>query len=82
MGFAEQMTPHGCRSTFRDWCGDVADVDREIAEMALAHRVGNTTEAAYRHRTAVQKRRVLMQRWADYIDGPPGDADNVVSIRA
>ena len=41
-------------------------VDRDVAEMALAHTVGSETERAYRRGTALQKRRTLMQQWADY----------------
>lgn len=63
----KSVTLHGtARSSFRDWCGDVADVPREIAEAALAHTVGDETERAYRRGTALQKRRALMQEWADY----------------
>ena len=46
------ITCHGFRSTFRDWCGDVAGVAPEIAEAALAHIVEDQTERAYRRGTA------------------------------
>ncbi len=59
-------TTHGFRSTFRDWCGDMTTFPREIAEMALAHEVGDDTEAAYRRGTALAKRRQLMEAWANY----------------
>ena len=59
-------TTHGMRSTFRDWCGDCTDFPRELAEMALAHVVGSEVEAAYRRLTALDRRRKLMQAWADY----------------
>jgi integrase len=66
------VTLHGtARSSFRDWCGDVADVPREIAEAALAHVVGDETERAYRRGTALQKRRTLMQQWADFCASTP-----------
>lgn len=60
-------TPHGFRSTFRDWAGDCTDHPREVAEAALAHVVGSDTERAYRRRDAFIKRRALMTDWADFI---------------
>jgi len=60
---------HGMRSTFRDWAGDCTNFPREIAEMALAHEVGDDTEAAYRRGTALAKRRELMEQWAAYCIG-------------
>jgi integrase len=62
-------TTHGMRSTFRDWCGDCTSFPRDVAEMALAHAVGDETEAAYRRGTALAKRRELMTQWADYCQG-------------
>jgi integrase len=76
---AETATPHGFRSSFRDWCGDVAHAPREIAEEALAHAVGNQTERAYRRGDALDQRRKLMDAWAAYVEGEAGA--NVVSIR-
>ena len=61
------VTVHGFRSSFRDWCGDVNGVPREIAELALAHVVGDDTERAYRRGNAIEKRRELMQQWCDYL---------------
>jgi integrase len=61
-----QVTVHGFRSAFRDWAGDEGDVPRELAEASLAHVVKDATEAAYRRRTAVEKRRKVMQLWANY----------------
>ena len=63
------ITVHGFRSSFRDWAGNATDTPREIAEAALSHAVGDATERAYRRQTALERRRVLMQRWADYCDG-------------
>lgn len=64
---ADNVTVHGFRSSFRDWCGDTTSFPREVAEAALAHKVGNETERAYRRSDALEKRRELMQAWADYI---------------
>jgi integrase len=58
-----EETTHGMRSCFRDWCGDCTDHPREVAEAALAHRVQGV-EGDYRRKTAVEKRRLLMNDWA------------------
>ena len=60
--------PHGFRSSFRDWCGECSDAPREVAEAALAHAVRNKVEAAYARSDLFERRRVLMQAWADYLD--------------
>jgi integrase len=62
-------SPHGFRSTFRDWAGDCTDHPREVAEMCLAHVVGNETERAYRRGDALAKRRLLLEDWAAYLAG-------------
>ena len=59
-----KATTHGFRSSFRDWAGDTTDYARETIEFCLAHLVGNTTEAPYRRRTSLEKRRALMAEWA------------------
>jgi integrase len=63
------ITPHGFRSSFRDWASEVAGASREIAEMALAHTVGSQVEAAYRRGDLLAKRRRLMRDWADHCAG-------------
>ena len=63
-------TAHGFRSAFRDWCGDEGDVPRDLAEASLAHVVRDATERAYRRKTAVEKRRRVMQAWCDFILPP------------
>jgi integrase len=72
------VTTHGFRSSFRDWCGDCTHYPREIAEAALAHTLGNATEAAYRRGTALEKRRELMEAWAGYLEPKAG---NVIAMR-
>lgn len=62
----DAFTVHGFRSAFRDWAGDETSFPREIAEQALAHRVGDATERAYRRADALDKRRKLMDAWSDY----------------
>lgn len=65
---AGAFTVHGFRSSFRDWCGEATDFQREIAEAALAHSVGDAVELAYRRGDALQKRRKLMDAWATYLE--------------
>ena len=60
-------TVHGMRSTFRDWAAENSDVPREIAEHALAHVEGSAAELAYRRTDFLDKRRGLMQDWADFV---------------
>jgi integrase len=61
--------PHGLRSSFRDWVGEQTSFPREVAEMALAHAVGNAVEAAYRRGDLFEKRRLLMQDWCHFLLG-------------
>lgn len=63
------ITAHGFRSSFRDWAGEATNHDRETTEVALAHQIGNAVERSYRRGDALEKRRSLMQDWADYLDG-------------
>lgn len=60
------LTTHGFRSTFRDWAAEQTSFPSRIAEAALAHVVGDKTEAAYQRGDLLEKRRLLMQAWADY----------------
>ncbi|GLS21968.1 integrase [Labrys miyagiensis] len=66
------VTTHGFRSSFRDWVGDATNFDRDLAEMQLAHQVGDETEIAYRRSDALQKRRKLMEAWASYLTSDDG----------
>ena len=59
-------TPHGFRSTFRDWAAEVACVPWEIAEHALAHKLKDAAEAAYQRGELLVKRAVLMEQWASF----------------
>jgi integrase len=61
-----EATTHGMRSTFRDWCGDMGK-PRELAEMALAHSIGSEVENAYARSGLLERRRELMQAWADFL---------------
>jgi integrase len=71
-------TVHGFRSAFRDWAGDKTSFPREVAEAALAHRVGDQTEGSYRRGDALEKRRELMEAWARFCSPSPAQ---VIQLR-
>jgi integrase len=75
---ADDITVHGFRSAFRDWAGNETHFQREVAEAALAHVVGDKAEQAYRRGDALEKRREMMQAWANYIE--PDRADNILNF--
>jgi integrase len=60
------VTQHGFRSSFRDWAAEATNYPREVAEMALAHSIGDKVEAAYRRGDLFEKRRAMMADWAAY----------------
>ena len=69
--------PHGLRSTFRDWVAERTNYPGDMAEVALAHRISNAVEAAYRRGDMVEKRRRMMADWAGYLGGVKQSADIV-----
>jgi integrase len=72
----DAITVHGFRSTFRDWAAERTNFPREIAEKALAHAIGDETERAYQRGDLFEKRRRLMDAWAQFCSTPV--ADNTV----
>ena len=64
----DDFTTHGFRSTFRDWCGENAKAEREVAEAALLHTVGNEVERAYARSDLFERRRELMDEWGAYCE--------------
>ena len=62
-------TVHGFRSTFADWVAECTNVPKEVAEKALAHRIPNAVEAAYRRTDFFERRRALMGEWANFLAG-------------
>jgi integrase len=70
-------TPHGFRSSFRDWAADATTFPGEVAEAALAHAVPDKVIAAYRRTDFLEKRRALMASWGAYCGGR---IDNVVRL--
>ncbi len=73
-------TVHGFRSTFRDWAAERTSVPREIAELCLAHEVGNAVERADRRSDLFDKRRDLMDQWARFCLSA-GSKGDVVELR-
>jgi integrase len=65
-------TVHGFRSSFKDWASEMTNFPFEVSELALAHRVGDNVEAAYRRGDLLRKRRQLAEAWARYCASVPG----------
>ena len=77
----DDLTAHGFRSSFRDWAAERTAYPAEVAEMALAHAVGDKVEAAYRRGDLFEKRRKLMEAWAEFCaQKKDGETNNVVSL--
>jgi integrase len=81
MGYSD-VTVHGFRSSFRDWAADRTNFPSEVAEMALAHAVGSKVEAAYRRGDLFNKRRRLMERWAEFCAEALAEKGSVIALRA
>jgi integrase len=75
------LTVHGFRSTFRDWAAEQTKFSNELIEMALAHSIGDKVEAAYRRGDLFEKRKKLMDAWAEYC-GRHGRTGKVVPLIA
>lgn len=73
------ITPHGFRSTFRDWCAERTSYPSEVAEMALAHAVSDKVERAYRRGDLLEKRRRIMRDWSQFC-GTKAKGGEVVAI--
>jgi integrase len=71
--------PHGFRSAFRDWAGEVSSFPRDVCEMALAHVIENKVEAAYRRGDLFEKRRKMMDAWADWCGR--GNGAEIIPLR-
>jgi len=77
----EELTVHGMRSSFKDWCSETTDYPNEMSELALAHTVSDKVERAYRRGDQREKRARMMADWAGYCASPPAATDNVVALR-
>lgn len=85
LGFVDRVSnrpavPHGLRSTFRDWVAERTHFPGDMAEVALAHKVGSAVEAAYRRGDMVEKRRAMMAAWAEFLTGKNRAVADVVRI--
>jgi integrase len=69
-------TDHGMRSTFRDWCGSTG-VERELAEHALDHAFGSAAERDYARDKLIERRRPVMDAWAEFCSQPPAEVINI-----
>ena len=69
VGLAERATVHGFRSSFKNWTLEQTDTPWAVSEAALAYSLGNSTEQAYARTDLFERRRKLMQQWADYLTG-------------
>jgi integrase len=72
------ITVHGFRSSFTDWAAETISMPKEVVDKALAHKLPDKVEAAYRRTDFFEKRRMLMKMWADYLAG----TDKVVRLAA
>jgi len=72
MGHKGKITGHGMRSTFATWAQEQTGFDRDAVRAQLAHATGDATEDAYLRGAMIEKRRVIVQAWADYLYGKPG----------
>lgn len=75
-----KSTVHGFRSTFRDWISEATEHSSEVAEMALAHQISNRVEAAYRRGNLLERRRRLMEDWADYCCSETNDVRTISPV--
>ena len=71
-GLADKATVHGFRTSFKTWCMETTDTPWAVGEAALAHTLGNSTEQAYARSDLFDRRRDLMQHWADYTNEQEG----------
>jgi integrase len=70
------ITVHGFRSSFTDWAAERTRFPKEVADKALAHKLPNKVEAAYRRTDFFEKRRKLMAQWAEYLNKAPATAND------
>jgi integrase len=74
------ITTHGFRSCLRDWGAEQTSFAHEVLEMALSHAAGDGTVEAYFRSDLLERRRPLMQQWADYCGSPADASGNVVPL--
>ena len=72
-GLEDRATVHGFRTSSKTWCMETTDTPWAVGEAALAHTLGNSTEQAYARTDLFDRRRDLMQQWADYTNEQGGN---------
>jgi integrase len=82
MGWADRTTTHGSRAAFKTWATERTNYAREVVELCLSHVQADPLERAYQRGDIIEKRRQLMQTWADYCENGEQVGQNVVPIRA
>jgi integrase len=75
------LTVHGFRSTFMDWAHEQTAFPKVVIDMALAHAIGDKSEAAYRRGDLIEKRMRLMEAWSDYCSRPAASGATITAIR-
>ena len=73
--------PHGFRSSFKDWTTERTSFPHELSEAALAHVTKDKTVAAYARSDLFERRRKLMDTWADFCAASPVFGERVVALR-
>ena len=82
IGWSEKTATHGIRAAFKTWATERTNDAREVVELCLSHVQGDPLERAYQRGDILEKRRQLMQAWADYCEHGEQNAANVVPLRA
>jgi hypothetical protein len=83
MGWNNRTTTHGIRAAFKTWATERTNYPREVVELCLSHVQGDPLERAYQRGDILEKRRRLMQEWADFCEnGEQQSETNVVPSRA
>lgn len=77
----DDVTPHGFRSSFRDWAAEQTAFPNHVVEMALAHTIGDAVERSYRRGDLFEKRKRLMDAWAGFCSTPSAKGGNVAQMR-
>lgn len=75
-----KAVPHGFRSTFRDWAAEQTSYPDEIRKAASGHTVGDSVKEAYQRTDLLEKRRLLMNEWGNFLERPFIQSDNVLKI--
>ena len=78
-GVDAKVTAHGFRSSFRDWIAEETEFSSQAAEWALAHKQGKV-EGSYQRASLLDKRKVIMKSWNDYLQSNANNRDNIVKF--